>query len=277
MNPIRSILVHFDAAPSSASRLHIARDIAARHESLVTALYAATPGLPPGPFANDPAPAGATPHRARDSEHRQHAKACFDAALRTRGGDATWAELADGPLINAFVQEALCSDLLVLGQRPAGDIFSRDAPADFAEAVMLASGKPAIVVPHAGEFWSVGRRVVVAWKSSRESARAVTCALPLLQRADRVHLAHWSEPGGESHSPLGIERYLRQHNVEPIRHDFDRSHGKVGDAMLAFAADAGADLLVMGCYGHSRVRELVLGGATREVLQTSTLPVFMVH
>lgn len=276
MNSIRSVLVHVDAAPSSAARLQVARQVAAPHEALVTALYAVTPSLLQVPFAGEAASAAVPLLQELDNERLQRAKACFQEATCRPGCVVHWAELSDGPVISGFVHEALCADLLVLGQRATGDAFSRDVPVDFAEAVMLSSGRPAIVVPDVPDLPLVGRHVVVAWKSSRECARAVSGALPLLQRAEAVQLVHWSEPGGESHSPLGIERYLRLHGVEPTRHDMGPSH-HVGEAMLAFAANAGADLLVMGCYGHSRVRELVMGGATREVLHEARMPVLMSH
>ncbi|HEY0858756.1 MAG TPA: universal stress protein [Albitalea sp.] len=276
MNSIRSVLVHVDAAPSSAARLQVARQVAAPHEALVTALYAVTPSVLQVPFAGEAASAAVSLLQELDNERLQRAKACFREATCRPGCAVHWAELGDEPVIAGFVHEALCADLLVLGQRASGDAFSRDVPADFAEAVMLSSGRPAIVVPDVPDLPLVGRRIVIAWKSSRECARAVSGALPVLQRAETVQLVHWSEAHSESHSPLGIERYLRLHGVEPTRHDMGIAH-RVGQAALAFSANAGADLLVMGCYGHSRARELVLGGATREVLREARLPVLMAH
>jgi nucleotide-binding universal stress UspA family protein len=275
MSPIQSLLVHLDAGLSCVSRLQVARDIAERHGSVVTALYAVTPALIQIPLAGGAASAAATLLKELDHERLQRARTCFETVISRPGPDVQWTVMSEEPVVTGFVHEAMYADLLVLGQRPAGDVFSRDVPADFAETVTLSSGRPSIVVPNAGEFPCVGRRIVVAWKSSREAARAVAWALPLLQRAGHVHLAHWSEPG-ESHSPLGIERYLRLHGIDPMRHDFGPT-SDVGEAMLAYAAEVGADLVVMGCYGHSRVRELVLGGATRHVLHSAAIPVFMAH
>ncbi len=276
MNSIRSVLVHVDAAPSSAARLQVARHVAASHDAQVTALYAVTPSLLQVHFPGEAASAAVGTLQEVDHERLQRARACCHAVMQRPGCQVAWAELPDGPLIRGFVHEAWCADLLVLGQRAAGDAFARDVPADFTEAVMLGSGRPAIVVPDVGDLPLVGHHIVIAWKSSRECARAVSGALPLLQRAETVQLVHWSEPDNESHTPLGIERYLRLHGVEPTRRDMGIAH-RVGQAALAFAANAGADLLVMGCYGHSRAREWVLGGATREVLREARIPVLMAH
>jgi hypothetical protein len=107
---------------------------------------------------------------------------------------------------------------------------ARELPADFAESVVIDSGKPAIVVPHDLNTSSLGHRVVIAWKAGREAMRALTAALPLLQEADQVHLAHWSEPVGDVPDFPALEHYLRLHDIEPVRHKFGRSDS-VGEAI----------------------------------------------
>jgi len=269
MNPIRSILVHVDGTAASAVRVAMARELAAQQSAVVTALYAVTRNPLPVPFV-DPLPCAA--------ERRDRARAIFDEALKAPGCSVTWTELGvDSEEIGGFVRHALCCDLLVMGQHMAGDIASHDVPPNFTEAVMIDSGKPAIIVPHSRKTGSTGRRIVIAWKSTRESARAVACAMPLIRCASRVHLVHWREADDDVQSLDDIERHLRLHDVEAMRDELVRANSGVGDAIVSFASDIDADLIVMGCYGHRRLREIVLRGATRDVLMSTSVPVFMTH
>jgi nucleotide-binding universal stress UspA family protein len=148
---------------------------------------------------------------------------------------------------------------------------------DFNESVLLSCGKPALVIPSIYKAEPIGRTVLVAWKPTRESARALSAALPFLQRAQQVHLALWSEPEGDETPGPDVEASLRRHGVTAIVHRDVARNRDVGELLLSRAADLGADLLVMGCYGRSRAREWALGGASRSVLQTMTVPVLMAH
>src|SRR5262249_12413324 len=151
-------------------------------------------------------------------------------------------------------QQALFADLLVLGQHDPADDDAPAVPADFVESVLLACGRPALVVPHIGAPERVGSTVAIAWKETPEAARAVTGALPFLRQAQRVVVLSWGEEaapavGGQA---LGLERYLAAHG---INFTWDRAGGErqqIGELLLSRAFDFGADLLVMGCYGHSR-------------------------
>jgi nucleotide-binding universal stress UspA family protein len=134
-------------------------------------------------------------------------------------------------------------------------------------------------MPYVGAGPTVGQTALIAWKPTAESARAVTAALPLLQRAQKVYVAVWDEATQPDAPPpaVAIEPYLRSHGIAPIVHRGGRPHHDLGDLLLSLAADLQADLLVMGCYGRSRAREWLLGGVTRSVLQSMTLPVLMSH
>jgi nucleotide-binding universal stress UspA family protein len=276
MPSLRSIRVHLDQQPASAHRLQVGRHLAAQHGAVVAGVYAVPPCFSQVPLAADISPSALAALRELDDERRRVAHATFEAAMREPGPYASWAEVGSGAVFGDFVHEALFADLLVLGQRPAAGSHAGEMPADFAESVVIASGRPAVVVPHDSSEPATGHRVVVAWKATREAMRAVTAALPLLQKADQVHLANWSEPDLEPPDFAAIEHYLRHHDVEPKRHAFGRSSA-VGDAMLALCRDVSADLLVMGCYGHTRFRELVLGGASRTVLRSMHIPVLIAH
>jgi nucleotide-binding universal stress UspA family protein len=277
MNKLRSILLHFDAAPRSAARLALARDLAAQHEAALTALYAVWPSYLAMPFALSEGSAGVLPVLEQmDAERRVAARTLFDREGGAGAAATRWVDLGNEPVIDGFATQALYSDLMLLGQHDPDEPRTEGVPADFVESVLIASGKPALIVPYTGSFASVGRDVLVAWKPTREAARAVAGALPLLQRARSVHVVG-DTPSAGAEGRLDLAGYLRSHGIEPKITHHGRATTDVGEALLSLAADVQADLLVMGCYGHSRARELVLGGATRTVLNSMTLPVLMSH
>jgi nucleotide-binding universal stress UspA family protein len=151
-------------------------------------------------------------------------------------------------------------------------------PADFVACVLAESGRPALVLPYAGRFEAVGRHALVAWKPSPTAARALAGALPLLRQADRVTVLEWGARESDCRgAALDIGAYLELQGIQAALERQAAEPPEVGELLLSRAADLGADLLVMGCYGHGRMRELVLGGATRTVLQSMTLPVLMCH
>jgi nucleotide-binding universal stress UspA family protein len=282
VSELKSILLHLDAAANVDARLQLAMRLARTHGARVDALYAVLPVVLQYPFAFTGDVPGAALLMNYEVEQRERIMAAFEAG-KQRAADAsavTWQETADDP-VHAFTQLAWGADLMLLAQHdPTPNAYSGVAP-DFAASVLVASGKPGLVMPFIGAGDKLGETVLIAWKPSPEAARAVTAALPLLQRAKRVHLALWDEADDvRNDAPQPIERYLANHGIAPTLHR-NRLTGAeahaVGELLLSLAADVQADLLVMGCYSHGRAREWVLGGATRTVLQAMTLPVFMVH
>ncbi len=276
MNPIRLILVHLDGAPAGVARLRAARALAEQQGAAVRAVFAVTPMVVAAPYAFPPGVEFAALMAECDQDRRALARAQFDGEAG-RDGRIEWVE-AEGEPGWALSQAALCADLLVLGQRE--DPSRRNVPADFVESVLMQSGKPALVLPYIETRPGPPRVALVAWKNTRESARALSDALPLLQRAEQVHVALWPEheeqerPDEGAPDPLA---YLQRHGVRARAHHGGKARGLVGELLLSLAADLGADLLVMGCYGHGRAREWVMGGASRTVLSSMTLPVLMVH
>lgn len=276
---LTQLLVHLDASPHASRRLEVARSIAQTHGAAVTALYAVTPALLVVPFAPEAGPSVANTLGQIDAERRDQARAVFDRSPAVPGVHAAWAEVEDYPIVPAVVRQALYADLLVLGQYDPEDSESAGIPFDFPEQVMAGSGKPALVLPFAGLPAAVGQNVVIAWKATREAARAVSAAVPLLQRARRVHVVAWGEDDEQvSGARLDLDGYLKLRGVEPVWHrEGGAEPSDLGDLLLSRAFDLDADLLVMGCYGHSRAREWVLGGTSRTVLRSMTLPVLMAH
>ena len=178
----------------------------------------------------------------------------------------------------AFSRQARYADLMILGQHEPGKEAQANLPPDFVQWVLIESGRPALVIPYIGALAPVGRVAVVAWKNTREAAHAVGTSLAFLRRCERVHVVSWGEEDDvEESGPLDIEGYLRMQGVVSTMHHNMARPVAVGEALLSLVADTSADLLVMGCYGHSRAREWVLGGVTRSVLEAMTVPVLMSH
>ncbi|MBL0726452.1 universal stress protein [Piscinibacter sp. HJYY11] len=280
MSPIKHILLHLDASPRCAVRLQVARQLAITHEARVTGLFAVTSSFAEMPFtAAESSQAGAFVLKL-DADRRERALSAFDRFSKEAGPLIDWRELGTEPPTWGVAQAALCADLVVLGQHEPGSATARDVPADFVESVVVDSGKPALVVPYTGDVRTVGHNVLVAWNASRESARALGAALPLLAHAKQVHVVSWNDPQGAVQAAADraqLEQYLASHGISATLHWYGDGPGQAGERLLSLTTDLGSDLLVMGCYGHSRARELVLGGATRTVLRSMTVPVLLAH
>jgi nucleotide-binding universal stress UspA family protein len=274
MSPIRSILVHLDGTARAEVRLRLAHQLANEHRAMLSVQFAVAPMVMPVPVGGGMA-AIPVPDDI-DVGHRESARQLFE---RTMARDAcTWHESAGEPPARSFVHRALLADLLVLGQRDPDDASGFDVPADFVEEVLMGSGRPALVVPYAGDFRSLPETVLIAWKPTREAARALAGALPFLQRARQVHVVcSGNDDVDERQAMAEVGLYLRWHGVGSVTEHLGLDDADAGNALLSLAADTGAELLVMGCYGHGRTRELLLGGASRTVLQAMTLPVLMAH
>lgn len=278
MNPLRHVLVHVDGSERALERLKFAQPVAASFSARITALYAVTPWMVLYPAHHLGDQAAVTTLSRLDTERRAKAHASFQSA--TEGlPNVSWDEVRTQSPYD-FAQHALYADLLVLGQPAHALHVDGEVPDDFVPSVLEHSGKSALIVPAKGNFsGQVIRSVLIAWNGSRESARALNAAWPFLANAQEVHVAILGDSADEDPaSRAHLERYLGLHDIKPIWHlrRPESAHG-VGTALLSLAEDVKADLLVMGCYGHSRAREWVLGGATKTVLHDMWLPVLMAH
>lgn len=274
----KQVLVHLDSSPTARQRLEVALRLAQWQGARLAALYATMPAFLAASIPADGAAAIAM-LLEDDLEQRAATRNMFDEVVRACGIAATWSDTMNISMFRNFVQQALYADLLVLGQRGPGLDLAASVPADFPEAVLLASGRPALVLPYIGCPATPGIIVAIAWKPTREAARAVAWALPLLQRAREVHVLCWGDADDTNVAGERLElgSYLALHGVQATWHR-DRSEPEgLGEILLSRISDLGADLLVMGCYGHSRAREWTLGGASRTILASMTVPVLMAH
>jgi len=202
----------------------------------------------------------------------------FRDACRKAGLTSFEAVVEEGDKASCLIRCAHCSDLTVLTHAPASP--GGQTARALVEQVVLQSARPTLVLPPVARQDTPGRNVLVAWDDSREASRAVWDALPLLRRAGQVQVTAWDESGPQSSflserlqsllQWLAWQGVAAQVNVEVPQTD-------VPSAILSRALDLGADLVVMGAYGHARWAERLLGGATRGLLDKAVVPLMMTH
>jgi len=257
--PYKDLLVMVDDEPNTRERISHAADLAERFDAHLTGLCV--------PIAE----------ASEIARRVNRARELFDDETGRHRISTEWRSGTGFPVDVAVVQ-ARYADLIVLGQLDPADA---QAPVDHPrpEDVTLSAGRPILVIPYIGRSRAIGRHILVAWDGSREATRAIGDAMPFLTRASSVTVLT-VDPlvGRQEHGELpgaDIALHLARHGVN-TRTEKTVSEGVgVGDVLLSHASELGADLLVMGAYGHSRARELLLGGATRTVLSSMTLPVLM--
>jgi nucleotide-binding universal stress UspA family protein len=285
----KDILVALDSAPAARGRIELAAALAERFGAHLIGLHAALGAEAPrrrGYFDYfdhsllDPL---YREYREKIEAEAERARALFEEIASRHGVSAEW-RTASGYPSEITALNGRYVDLIVLGQLDPDDpqaMLFRPLP----EEVALGVGRPILVVPYAGSWKEIGRRVLVGWDASREATRAVNDAMPLLAGAQTVTILAVDPAGspvdhGAGHGEVpgaDIALHLARHGVAATTEATVSAGIGAGNALLSRASDLEADLLVMGAYGHSRVRELLLGGATRTVLESMTLPVLMAH
>jgi len=275
---IKDLLVHVDLTPRCAARLDLATTVARRFEAHLVGLHVQQPPRPPDHVPAELRAALMKLDNEAMERAAQDAKTLFER--RTAGTQLSleWRQ-ATGLVDDTVALHARYADLTVVGQ-PARDETPvlTDAAID---RIILATGRPALVVPYAGRFETIGTRVLVAWDGSREATRAIADAMPFLTTADSVIVLsinpHRGIRGHGDVPSADMALHLARHGVKvDAMHDIARDIS-IADVLLSRAADLSADLIVMGAYGHARVLELALGGVTRSLLAHMTVPVLMSH
>lgn len=272
---IKDILVHVDNAKACEARLRLACDLAGRCRAHLTGTYIVQQITVPM-YVETAIPAELFEQaQGALKERRKQAKKLFAKVTAAHKATTEW-RTSDEDLAFGLVSQSRYVDLVIVGQADPDD--PSDVSAGLADRVALSAGRPVLVVPYVGVPKKVGTNVIVAWNDSRESARAVNDALPILEGAKRVEVVTFN-PDSEDFEIAGndISLHLSRHGVKTESHAMRIADIEVGDALLSRAADIGADLIVMGAYGHSRLREVVLGGVTRHVLAHMTAPVLLSH
>jgi nucleotide-binding universal stress UspA family protein len=275
--PYKDILVYADGTKAAKARLDVAATIAADHGSHLTALHVkAFPPLPMEFGAGAPAMVVEWQEGAAD-ELAEQAKQAVEDAVRRSARTIEW-RLARGEMGPVALLHSRYADLVVVSQS-ATDTSDASLADELPETLIMGAGRPALIVPRYGQYPTVGERVLIAWNRTREATRAVHDELPFLTRAKVVTVMEVNPKTGHTPHIAGadIATHLARLGVKAEVSSTMADDIEVGDAILSRAADLGADLLVMGAYGHSRLREYAFGGVTRHILRHMTVPVLMSH
>ncbi len=274
---LKRILVQFDDGRQDQSRMDLAVTLARQFGSKLTGVYVMPLFIPPAFVVGQVPPTFLVEQERAAQEAAEAARRRFHDRVSGDGLAADWHCLHIDP-VTSLRNLARYADLAIVGQTDpdAADEANRIRPED----VVLSSGRPVLVVPYIGAPATAGRRVAIAWNGGREAARAVSDALPLLRRAETVWaLSIGRRADDTAPSPASeLSRFLADHGIRADAKDLVAGDDiGASDLLLSMLSDLGADMLVMGCYGHSRLREVVLGGMTRSILAHMTVPVLMSH
>jgi nucleotide-binding universal stress UspA family protein len=290
--PLQDLLVCIDRTAAGDARLKLALNLARANRAYLTGAYAlpetqagsvgfgvAAPAGMTGLADDGLSTGGAASEVLREAEIAETVEQRFKSELRLQGIEGEWHLLADDDWA-ALLELAKSVDLTITGQRPPNS-HSNGAARFRPEDIVVAAGRPVLIVPYAGAFETVGKRALIAWDGTREANRALNDALPLLADAEAVSVVFVGsrERDLEQHrAALGrAVHHLHQHGIEANSEETLRGDLAVSDILLSRAADLAADLIVAGGYHHSQLREALLGGVSRELLEHMTVPVLMSH
>ncbi len=276
----KTIVVHVDNERNIDTRLILAMELAlTQNAHLIGMSMTGVSQFLRESVAADPIYPGMLPYLETLQKRAEETMRRFENQVRTAGVASYETKFSNDDPVIALSAQARCADLCILGQYDPGSSV-RSSYANLPADVAFHGGSPVLVLPYAGKVRSVGERVLIGWNASKEAARAVRQAIPLLQRAKIVEVVSFNPPPAPDESgqlpALELATFLARHNVKV---DVMQENTDVdpGQAILSLAANLKCDLLVMGCYGHSRLRELVLGGATKTILKQMTIPVLLAH
>jgi nucleotide-binding universal stress UspA family protein len=276
---IKDIVVHVEPGTRGENRLDLALALARSYDAHVIGLHVIEPVLLPEFLLQvSENPLSDMLMQAAEAAAVQ-AQAMFEERIRVEGMSGEW-RLARGGASAQVALSARYSDMTIVGQPdPKGPMAG--AAVVRPDDVVMESGRPVLILPHIGALPQTAEHVLVAWDGSREATRAVNDAIPMLTKAKKVKvvvvnpqmspLNHGDIPGAE------LAHHLARHGVRVEVGKIVAPELEVADALLSAVVDEGCDMLVMGAYGHSRLRQTIIGGATRTILDHMTVPVLMSH
>ena len=274
----KTIIVHLDCSKRRAERLDLALRFAEEFDAHLIGLFALDlyVGLP---MAADAGALLVEAELDRRDACMNEAKDEFFSKSARRSARVEW-RATEEDAANEVAAAARSADLIVIGQTDPDNYVEDGVSASFAADVVLKAGKPVLIVPYAGHFEGVGKRTMVAWNAAREAGRALTDALPVLERSGAVDVVSFEEgdhPEVDEEVRAAVKTYLQDHGVNATISNYVSEELSPGELILSRAFDDEADCIVMGAFGHSPMKESLLGGATRTVLKSMTVPVIMSH
>lgn len=270
---LKDILLHIDNTPSCPARIDLAVNLARTHGAHLKGLYVHSHSF------------YAPRHDMMTTEAVQKAEQLFNAKVSQAGISAEWL-YDDWSVVGVSVTEiinlhAYYTDLVIVGQ-PDHSFPDHSTPLDLPERLGLGAGRPLLVVPYTGVFATTGERVMIAWKSGRESTRAANDALPILKKSRHVGVVTISSPGSQDNSDeenaVKICSHLSKHGVNAGHEQIlSNSSISIGDLLLNHACEQKMDLLVMGAYAQTRRGVFMLSPVAKHLMNYMTVPILFSH
>lgn len=268
---MKSILLHIHDDAEQDDRVRVGIDLArAGAGHLVCVQAAQIEALAGDPYGGMFGLSGVI-----DAVHgrERQARLAIEALLKQAGVSWEWRHF-DGGVVETLIAESRLVDLIIVSQ--PGPRGQREQPPSLVGDVVLHCRAPVLMVPTGCNRFDRTGNVVVAWNGSAEAAQAMRLALPLLLQAAAVHVVEVSDDSGGLPASEAVA-WLARHGVAAERHEWPAKGRRVSVALLHAVAELQATCMVMGAYGHSRLRETVLGGVTRDLISAATVPLLMTH
>lgn len=271
---LTDILVHVDSSDKCHHRLDAAHQLVERFSVHVTGIHAYQLYSYPTHYEVAVPPFVIEQAEAQAKEESKAAREIFDRFSQAWESKFSWIS-DEGDPASVISNYAGCHDLVVVSQFDPDqrETYSRELP----DRIAFESGRPVMVIPYSGAGATIGDHVLIAWNGSREAARAIHDALPFLEKASSVNIVSADAAKDLDLPSADIAAHLSRHGIDVETGQIQTKGHDVGAALTTLAEESGADLIVMGAYGHSRFRELILGGVTRHVLESMPVPVLMAH
>ncbi len=274
----KNLCVHVDYRPRCHSSIRLAMEMAEQFDAHLTGVFIDPVPMSPELVAMSAAPVLLEQITEEQETRAATARIAFDEITASCAARTGWRR-ASGPMYSAMNIHGRYCDLLILNQEGEGD--DTLTLGGFADSAVIETGRPVLVVPFIGAEVPLGGKILVAWNGSREAARAVNDAMPLLEAAKEVRVV-CIEPETTEEDEVSLPGadlcfHLATHGVRAEAYVIEGTDMDCGNVLLSHAADYDANLIVAGAYGHSRLRELVLGGMTLHLLRHMTVPVLMSH
>jgi nucleotide-binding universal stress UspA family protein len=276
----KNILLHLDNSSGCRNRLEVAFGLARKFNASLTGMLVVPTYVVPSYIE-----AQISVDVMADVTEKALARARETVSgyqqLSDKAGVTLQAEVVEGEIIPILREHSKYADLLILGQDHPED--PDNSSYGLADVLLFDGACACLVVPHSGKLATPGSRVLLTWNASRESAHALREAMPLLTSADDIVVLS-SEPddgndtmaNGHPHAQA-LMKLLNSHGINAISSGFGDTDLDASETIMGQAADMNADLIVMGAYGHSRLREIILGGVTRDLLKLASTCLLLAH